>query len=81
MRKGSKNLLKNKKYVPPPLIQSSRLGTAAATLLHKTKIFLVQMKIAILLRVCITCIHTDFKRPEKHPRMPKKISKHLAILN
>ena len=64
----------------PLYLQSSRLGTAAATLLHKTKIFLVQMKIAILLRVCITRIHTDFKRPEKYPRMPKKLSKHLAIL-
>ena len=33
------------------------------------------MKIAILLRVCITRIHTDFKRPEKPPRMPEKIIK------
>ena len=50
-------------------------------LLHKTKIFLVQMKIAILLRVCITRIYTDFKRPEKYPRMPKQLLKYILSKN
>ena len=77
MRKGSKNLLKNKKICSAAPHTKFKIGHSSSNPATQNK------DLSGADENCnpIACMyHTDFKRPETQPRMPKKLSKRLAIL-